>query len=103
MKEFSRAKIFKRYLLLTTSKPWTFFLACLFPFTQAFISSVMIIYTDPNKNTIGDNLMLMLTGLIFYTCFIANAKRSGAGSSLGLFLLVLFGSIGLVAGKLICM
>lgn len=103
MSEFNRAKIFKRYLKLTTSKPWTFFLACLLPFGQAFISSVMIIYTDPTRNTVTDNFMLLLTGIIFYTCFIANAKRSSSGSSLGLFLLVLFGSLGLVAGKLMCM
>ena len=102
MTNFKKAEIFRKYLKLADSKPWTFFLACLFPFLQAFISSIMIIYTDPSRNTLSDNLMLGLTGAIFYTCFIANSKRSSSGSSLGLFLLVLFGSLGLVAGKLMC-
>lgn len=99
--KFKKTQIFTRYLQLRYDKPLSFFLACFFPFTQAFISSIMIIYTDPEKDSAFDNIILLFTSMIFYVSFIANAKRSTNGSKLGLFLLVVFGAIGVVAGKMV--
>lgn len=99
--KFRKFKIFRKYLKLKLDKPWTFFLACLFPFLQAFLSSIIVIYTDLNKNSFMDNTILFVSSMLFYVAFIANAKRSAEGSKLGLILLVLFGGLGIVAGKFI--
>ena len=100
-KKFKKCQVFSKYLALNFKKPITIFLGCFFPFMQAFISSVTIIYTNPEKDIYTDNGLLLAAAAVYYVSFIANIKRSAEGSRLGLILLVVFGAIGILCGKLV--
>lgn len=96
----SRTRIFTNWLKINFEKPYTIFLACLFPFMQAFLGSVLVIFTSPSRNTLGDNFSLFGFAAIYYLAFAMNSKRATKGSWLGLILLVSFGALGIVCGKL---
>ena len=96
----SRTRIFTNWLKINFEKPYTIFLACLFPFMQAFLGSVLVIFTSPSRNTLGDNFSLFGFAAIYYLAFAMNSKRASRGSWLGLILLVSFGALGIVCGKL---
>tara|TARA_B100001287_G_scaffold274806_1_gene280947 strand:- start:63 stop:440 length:378 start_codon:yes stop_codon:yes gene_type:complete len=96
----SRTRIFTNWLKINFEKPYTIFLACLFPFMQAFLGSVLVIFTSPSRNTLGDNFSLFGFAAIYYLAFAMNSKRATRGSWLGLILLVSFGALGIVCGKL---
>jgi len=101
MKALRKAKIFRKYLAIKYDKPVTIFLACLLPFAQAFISSILVIYTSPERNSAMDNFILLGVSMAYFVAFVANVKRSANGSNLGLWLLVIFGAIGVVVGKIV--
>ncbi|HCT55105.1 MAG TPA: hypothetical protein DF712_21875 [Balneola sp.] len=95
-----RTRIFTNWLKITFEKPYTIFLAAVFPFAQAFLASVIVIYTDPKKNDIGTNSILFVVAASYYFAFAMNSKRATKGSWLGLALLIFFGALGIVCGKL---
>lgn len=99
--KLKRAKIFRRYLAIRYDKPLTIFLACLFPFMQAFLGTILAILSNDGNTNLQALFLLFVVGASYYTSFIMNAKRSAKGSKLGLILLILFGALGLVCGKLI--
>lgn len=94
-----RTRIFKKYLKIRLTKPLTFFLAALFPFLQAFLASVITIYTN-SKEGFMSNLILFGASLLYYTAFVMNAKRANKGSNLGIYMLIFFGALGILIGKL---
>jgi len=96
----SRTRIFTNWLKINFEKPYTIFLACLFPFMQAFLGSVLVIFTSPHRNSLGDNFSLFGFAAVYYLAFAMNSKRATRGSWLGLILLVSFGALGIVCGKL---
>lgn len=96
----NRTRLFTRHLRIRYEKPWTIFLAMVFPFLQAFLASIIVIFTDPNDNTISTNLQLFGVAALYYVAFAMNSKRATRGSWLGLLLLVTFGGLGIVCGKL---
>ena len=67
---------------------------------QAFLGSILVIFTNPNKNSIGDNFNLFGFAALYYFAFAMNSKRATKGSWLGLILLICFGALGIVCGKL---
>ena len=89
-----RTRIFTRWLKINFEKPYTIFLAAFFPFSQAFLASVIVIYTDPTKNSWQSNLALFIVAGLYYLAFAMNSKRATKGSWLGLLLLVVFGAFG---------
>lgn len=95
-----RAKIFNRHLKLKWNRPRTFFYACFFPFMQAITAAAITVFVSA-ENSILNAVGLFVSGIAYYACFVANAKRSANGSKLGILLLLLFGSLGLVCGKLL--
>lgn len=96
-----RTRIFTRWLKVNYEKPYTIFLAALFPFAQAVLASIMVIYTDPSKNDILSNIILFMVAASYYFAFAMNSKRATKGSWLGLIFLIVFGAIGIVCGKMI--
>ena len=99
-KVLKRTKIFSKFLKLRLSTPATFFLAALFPFLQAFLASVISIYTN-SKSGIQSDVLLFLASTLYYTAFVMNAKRATKGSNLGIIMLIVFGAIGILCGKLL--
>ncbi len=95
-----RTRIFTRWLKINFEKPYTITLAIFFPFAQAFLASVIVLYTSPEKNEIGDNISLFGVAAIYYLAFAMNSKRATRGSWLGLILLVTFGALGIICGKM---
>jgi len=95
-----RTRIFTRWLKITFEKPYTIFLAGFFPFMQAFLGSAIVIFTDPRKNDTSDNISLYAIAAFYYLAFAMNSKRATKGSWLGLLMLVVFGALGIVCGKL---
>tara|TARA_B100000900_G_C20385567_1_gene636363 strand:- start:212 stop:565 length:354 start_codon:yes stop_codon:yes gene_type:complete len=95
-----RTRIFTRWLKITFEKPYTIFLAAFFPFMQAFLGSAIVIFTSPNKNSISDNFNLFGIAAFYYLAFAMNSKRATKGSWLGLLMLVGFGALGIICGKL---
>lgn len=95
-----RTRIFTRWLKVNYEKPYTIVLAALFPFLQAFLASILVIYTDPSKNDLYSNVILFLVAASYYFAFAMNSKRATKGSWLGLILLISFGALGIVCGKL---
>ena len=71
-----------------------------FPFAQAFLASVIVLYTSPEKNGLQDNVSLFGVAAIYYLAFAMNSKRATRGSWLGLILLVIFGALGIICGKM---
>jgi len=98
-----RTRIFGRWLKITFKKPYTIFLAAFFPFMQAFLGSCIVIYTSPDKNTLYDNFNLFMISGFYYLAFAMNSLRATKGSNLGLLMLVAFGALGIVCGKLFLM
>lgn len=96
-----RTRIFNRWLKLTFKKPYTFFLAAFFPFMQAFLASIIVIYTNPANSGAYTNVMLFIVAGLYYLAFAMNSKRATKGSWLGLMFLVLFGALGILCGKLL--
>ena len=95
-----RTRIFTNWLKINFEKPYTIFLAAFFPFAQAFLASVIVIFTNPYKNDIQSNISLFGVAAFYYLAFAMNSKRATRGSWLGLILLVSFGALGIVCGKL---
>ena len=95
-----RTRIFTRWLKITFEKPYTIFLAGFFPFMQAFLGSAIVIFTDPSKDDVSDNISLYGIAAFYYLAFAMNSKRATKGSWLGLLMLVTFGALGIVCGKL---
>ncbi len=96
----SRTRIFTNWLQIRWKQPYTIFLACLFPFLQAFLASIIVIFTSPDKNDWGSNLTLFGVAGLYYLAFAMNSKRATKGSWLGLILLVVFGAFGIISGKM---
>jgi len=96
-----RTRIFTRWLKVNYEKPYTIVLAALFPFAQAFLASILVIYTNPSKNDLFSNIILFFVAASYYFAFAMNSKRATKGSWLGLILLIVFGALGIVCGKLI--
>ena len=96
-----RTRIFTKWLKINFEKPYTIFLAAFFPFAQAFLASVIVIFTNPHKNDIESNISLFGVAAFYYLAFAMNSKRATKGSWLGLMLLVVFGALGIICGKLI--
>ena len=96
-----RTRIFTKWLKINFEKPYTIFLAAFFPFAQAFLASVIVIYTDPTNSGWETNLSLFIVAGLYYLAFAMNSKRATKGSWLGLMLLVVFGALGIICGKLI--
>ena len=99
-KRFQRARIFAKYLKLRLNRPVTFFLAALFPFLQAFLASVITIYTNSREGFYA-NTILFLSATLYYTSFVMNAKRASKGSVTGILMLIFFGALGILIGKLL--
>lgn len=95
-----RTRIFTKWLRINLEKPYTVFLAALFPFSQAFLASVIVLFTSPDKNTFGDNFSLFGVAALYYLSFAMNSKRATKGSWLGLILLIVFGALGIICGKM---
>lgn len=95
-----RTRLFTNYLRIRYERPWTIFLAMLFPFLQAFLASIIVIFTNPNDNSLTTNLQLFGVAALYYVAFAMNSKRATRGSWLGLILLITFGGLGIVCGKL---
>lgn len=95
-----RTRIFTNWLKINFEKPYTIFLAMFFPFAQAFLASVIVLYTSPDKNEVGDNISLFGVAAVYYLAFAMNSKRATRGSWLGLILLITFGALGIICGKL---
>jgi hypothetical protein len=95
-----RTRIFTRWLKINFEKPYTIFLAVFFPFAQAFLASVIVLYTSPEKNELSDNISLFGVAAVYYLAFAMNSKRATRGSWLGLILLVTFGALGIICGKM---
>ncbi len=95
-----RTRIFTNWLKINFEKPYTIFLAMFFPFAQAFLASVIVLYTSPNRNELNDNIMLFGVAAMYYLAFAMNSKRATRGSWLGLMLLVIFGALGIICGKM---
>jgi len=95
-----RTRIFTRWLKINFEKPYTIFLASLFPFAQAFLASVIVLYTSPQRNEVNDNINLFGVSAMYYLAFAMNSKRATKGSWLGLILLVVFGALGIICGKM---
>lgn len=95
-----RTRIFSRWLRINLKKPWTIFMAMLFPFLQAFMASVVSIYTNNNDTSASGNISLFAFSAIYYLSFAMNSKRATKGSWLGLVLLIVFGALGILCGKL---
>jgi len=95
-----RTRIFNRWLKINFNNPWTIVLAIVFPFLQAFMASVVSIYTNMSDNSVGSNFSLFGFAAIYYLSFAMNSKRATKGSWLGLILLIFFGALGIVCGKL---
>ena len=95
-----RTRIFTRWLKITFEKPYTIFLAGFFPFMQAFLGSTIVIFTSPSKNSVSDNINLFGIAALYYLAFAMNSKRATKGSWLGLMMLIFFGALGIIAGKL---
>ena len=96
-----RTRIFTKWVKINFKKPYTIFLAAFFPFAQAFLASVIVIYTDPTNSGWETNLSLFIVAGLYYLAFAMNSKRATKGSWLGLMLLVVFGALGIICGKLI--
>ena len=96
-----RTRIFTRWLKVNYEKPYTILLAALFPFAQAMLASVIVIYTDPNKNDFFSNFILFIVAASYYFAFAMNSQRATKGSWLGLIFLIVFGALGIVCGKMI--
>ena len=95
-----RTRIYTRWLKINFEKPYTIFLATLFPFAQAFLASVIVLYTSPQRNGVNDNINLFGVSAMYYLAFAMNSKRATKGSWLGLILLVVFGALGIICGKM---
>ena len=95
-----RTRIFTRWLKINFEKPYTIFLAAFFPFSQAFFASVIVLFTSPDKNELSDNLNLFGVAAMYYLAFAMNSKRATKGSWLGLLMLVGFGALGIICGKM---
>ena len=95
-----RTRIFTRWFKINFEKPYTIFLAVFFPFAQAFLASVIVLYTSPEKNELSDNISLFGVAAVYYLAFAMNSKRATRGSWLGLILLVTFGALGIICGKM---
>ena len=95
-----RTRIFTRWLKINFEKPYTIFLAVFFPFAQAYLASVIVLYTSPEKNELSDNISLFGVAAVYYLAFAMNSKRATRGSWLGLILLVTFGALGIICGKM---
>ncbi len=96
-----RSRIFTNWLKITFEKPYTIFLAAVLPFAQAFLASVMMIYTSKDNSDISSNVMLFMVACCYYFAFAMNSKRASKGSWLGLILLIVFGALGILCGKLL--
>jgi len=94
-----RTRIFTKYLKIRLEKPYTIILAALFPFLQEFLASIISIFTN-GDNTTKTNVSLFGVSALYYLAFAMNTKRAAKGSWLGLVLLIMFGGLGIVAGKL---
>ena len=95
-----RTRIFTNWLKINFENPYTIFLAMFFPFAQAFLASVIVLYTSPNRNELNDNIMLFGVAAMYYLAFAMNSKRATRGSLLGLILLVTFVALGIICGKM---
>ena len=95
-----RTRIFTKWLKITFEKPYTIFLAAFFPFMQAFLGSLIVIFTNPSKNSLTDNISLYGIAAFYYLAFAMNSQRATKGSLLGLLMLISFGALGIVCGKL---
>ncbi len=96
-----RTTIFTNWLRITFKKPYTVFLAALLPFAQAFLASIMMIYTSKDNSDISSNIMLFAVACCYYFAFAMNSKRASKGSWLGLILLIVFGALGILCGKIL--
>ena len=96
-----RTRIFTNWLKITFEKPYTIFLAAVFPFAQAFLASVMMIYTAKPNSDISASIILFIVACCYYFAFAMNSKRATKGSWLGLLFLILFGALGILCGKLL--
>ena len=67
---------------------------------QAFLGSAIVIFTSPDKNSASDNFNLFGIAAFYYLAFAMNSKRATKGSWLGLLMLVSFGALGIICGKL---
>ena len=94
-----RTRIFTRWLKIKFEKPWTILLAIIFPFLQAFLASIIVILTK-ESTSMGTELALFGVAAAYYFAFAMNSKRATKGSWLGLVLLITFGALGIVFGKL---
>jgi len=95
-----RTRIFTKWLKINFEKPYTIFLAAFFPFAQAFLASIIVIYTDASKSSWQANVSLFVVAGLYYLAFAMNSKRATKGSWLGLMMLVVFGAFGIICGKL---
>lgn len=95
-----RSRIFTNRLKIKFSKPYTILLAALFPFLQAFLAAVITIFTSPSDNSVKTNVSLFGVSMLYYLAFVMNSKRAAKGTWLGILLLIFFGGLGIVCGKL---
>ena len=94
-----RTRIFTRWLKINFEKPYTIFLAAFFPFAQAFLASVIVIYTDPSKNDWKSNLALFIVAGLYYLAFAMNSKRA-TKDLVGISIVGCVWSFGIICGKI---
>lgn len=95
-----RTTIFTTWLRVTFEKPYTLLLAAILPFLQAFLASIMMIWTNKPVTDLSSNIYLFGAAALYYFSFSMNAKRAAKGSWIGLIFLILFGALGILSGKL---
>ena len=59
-----RTRIFTRWLKITFEKPYTVFLAGFFPFMQAFLASIIVIYTKGGNDIFTNAMLFLVAGLL---------------------------------------
>lgn len=95
-----KTTLFSQWLRVTFEKPYTLLLAAILPFLQAFLASIMMIWTNKPVGDFSSNLILFGIAALYYFSFSMNAKRAAKGSWIGLIFLILFGALGILSGKL---
>ena len=73
-----RTRIFTRWLKITFEKPYTLFLAAFFPFMQAFLASIIVIYTNPDTNDLFTNMMFIFSCRVILFSLCDEFKKSNS-------------------------
>lgn len=88
-----RFPIYYKYLRINTKKPLSIFLACLTPFLQAMMGSVLQIYVIEKHPE-----ATATSALIYWTMFALNGKRVALGNWSAITIFIIFAALGTTVG-----